>query len=272
MERINLTAVLRPEIGKNAVKRVRKAGLVPAVLYGRNHAPMPLAIDRRALLGALRTEAGRNVLIDLQVKRDGDETSDTVMIAEIQHDHLRRQVLHVDLHHISLTERIEVRVPIVLTGVPEGVADGGGILEQHLRELLVRCLPAAIPEHVTVDVHGLRLGASLHARDLPPAKDVEVVTPPEEVIATVVAPKEEEVAAAAAAATPAEPEVVGKEAPATEGEAGEPGAQAKTPKADAKPSTGPSGPGGETGTAPRAGGAAGKPRGGDRPGKAEKKE
>ena len=271
MERISLTAVLRPEIGKNAVKRVRKAGLVPAVLYGRNHAPVSLAIDRRALSGALRTEAGRNVLIDLQVKRDGNETSDTVMIAEIQHDHIRRQVLHVDLHHISLTEQIEVRVPIVLTGVPEGVADGGGILEQHLRELLVRCLPAAIPEHVTVNVQGLRLGASLHVRDLPPAKAVEAVTPPEEVIAAVVAPKEEEVAAPAAAATPAEPEVVGKEAaPAAEGEAkGEPGAQAKAPKAEAKSSTAaPASAGGEA----RAGGTAGKPRGGDKPGKAEKKE
>ena len=178
MERVSLTAVLRPETGKNAVKRVRKAGLVPAVLYGRNHAPMPLAIDRRALVSALHTEAGRNVVIDLPVKRDGNEASDTVMIAEIQHDYIQRQVLHVDLHHISLTEKIEVPVPILLTGVPEGVADGGGILEQHLRELVVRCLPTAIPEHVTVNVQGLRLGASLHVRDLPPATDVEVVTPP----------------------------------------------------------------------------------------------
>ena len=268
MERVSLTAVLRPETGKNAVKRVRKAGLVPAVLYGRNHAPMPLAIDRRALVSALHTEAGRNVVIDLQVKRDGNEASDTVMIAEIQHDYIQRQVLHVDLHHISLTEKIEVPVPILLTGVPEGVADGGGILEQHLRELVVRCLPTAIPEHVTVNVQGLRLGASLHVRDLPPATDVEVVTPPEEVIAAVVAPKEEEVAAPAAAATPAEPELVGKEAaPAPEGEAG---AQAKAPKAEAKPSAGASAP--ETqGSSARAGGAAGKPRG-DKPGKTEKKE
>jgi large subunit ribosomal protein L25 len=268
MERVSLSAVLRPETGKNAVKRVRKAGLVPAVLYGRDRPPVPLAIDRRALVSALHTEAGRNVVIDLQVKRDGTEASDTVMIAEIQHDYIRRQVLHVDLHHISLTEKIEVPVPILLTGVPEGVADGGGILEQHLRELVVRCLPTAIPEHVTVNVQGLRLGASLHVRDLPPATDVEVVTPPEEVIAAVVAPKEEEVAAPAAAATPAEPELVGKEAaPAPEGEAG---AQAKAPKAEAKPSAA---PGGEAqGSPARAGGAAGKPRGGDKPGKSEKKE
>ncbi len=266
MERISLIAVLRPETGKNAVKRVRKAGLVPAVLYGGNRAPVPLAIDRRALLGALHTEAGRNVLIDLQVKRNGEEVSDTVMIAEIQHDHLRRQVLHVDLHQISLTEKIEVRIPIVLAGVPEGVADGGGILEQHLRELVVRCLPTAIPEHVTANVQGLRLGGSLHVRDLAPAEGVEIVTTPEGVIAAVVAPKEEEVAAPAeAAAAPAEPELVGKEAaPAPEGEAkAEPGA-----RTEAKPSAGSPSPAGDT----RAGGAAGRPRGGDKPARAEKKE
>ncbi len=238
MERISLVALPRPEVGKNAVKRVRQAGMVPAVLYGRNRAPVPVAIDRKALLSALHTEAGRNVLIDLQVKRNGEETSDTVMIAEIQHDHIRREVLHIDLRQISLTEKVEARVPIVISGVPEGVTAGGGILEQHLRELVVRCLPTAIPEHMTVNVQGLRLGASLHVRDLPPAEGVEVVTAPEEVIAAVVAPKEEEVAAPVEAAAPTEPEVVGKETAAAEGEAkaeAGPRAETKAPKAEAKP-------------------------------------
>ena len=238
MERVSLVAQPRPEVGKNAVKRVREAGMVPAVLYGRSRAPVPLAIDRKALLGALHTEAGRNVLIDLQVKRNGEETSDTVMIAEIQHDHIKREVLHVDLHQISLTEQVEARVPILLSGVPEGVTASGGILEQHLRELVVRCLPTAIPEHVTVNVQDLRLGASLHVRELPAAEGFEVVTAPEEVIAAVVAPKEEEVAAPAEAAAPAEPEVVGKEAAPAEGEAkaeAGPRAEAKAPKAEGKP-------------------------------------
>lgn len=249
MERVNLVAQPRPEVGKNAVKRVRQAGLVPAVLYGRSRASVPLAIDRKALLNALSTEAGRNVLIDLQVTHNGEETSDTVMIAEIQHDHLRREVVHVDLHQISLTEQVEARVPIILAGVPEGVSAGGGILEQHLRELLVRCLPTAIPEHITVGVQDLRLGGSLHVRDLPPAEGVEVVTAPEEVIAAVVAPKEEPVAAEAAAA-PAEPEVVGKETAAAEGEAkSEPGAKAEAKSPSGSPTSS-----------------------GDKPAKAEKKE
>jgi large subunit ribosomal protein L25 len=236
MERVNLVALPRPELGKNAVKRVRRAGMVPGVVYGRNRAPVPVAIDRKALLSALHTEAGRNVLIDLQVKRNGEETSDTVMITEIQHDYIKREVMHVDLHQISLTEQVEARVPIVLSGVPEGVAAGGGILEQHLRELVVRCLPTEIPEHVTVNVQDLHLGASLHVRDLPGLEGIEIVTPPEEVIATVVAPKEE-VAAPVEAAAPTEPEVVGKEPAAPEGEAkAEAGsrAEAKAPKAEAK--------------------------------------
>ena len=238
MERISLVALPRPEVGKNAVKRVRKAGMVPAVLYGRKREPMPLAIDRRALEGALHTEAGRNVLIDLEVKSNGEGTSDTVMVAEIQHDYVKREILHVDLHQISLTEEVEARVPLILAGVPEGVTASGGILEQHLREVVVRCLPTAIPEHLMVSVEGLRLGASLHVRDLPPVEGIEVVSAPEGVIAAVVAPKEEEVAPAEAAAAPTEPEVVGKETAAPEGEAkpeAGKGAEAKAPKAEAKP-------------------------------------
>ena len=218
MERISLIALPRTEIGKNAVKRVRLAGRVPAVLYGRQRAPLALSLDRKALLAALHTEAGRNVLIDLHVRNNGEETNDTVMIAEIQHDYVRREVLHLDLRQISLTEEVEARVRVVLAGIPEGVAAGGGILEQHLREVEVRCLPTAIPEHITVDVQALRLGASLHVRDLPPTEGVEILTPAEEVIAAVVAPKEEEAPAPAEAAAPAEPELVGKEPAAAPGE------------------------------------------------------
>ena len=139
MERITVVALPRVELGKNAVKRVRKAGNVPAVLYGRGRTPLPLAIERKALVSALSTEAGRNVLIDLQVRQDGQEAKDTVMIAEIQHDSLKREVMHVDLHQISLTEKVEARVPVVLSGLPEGVT-AGGILEQHLRELVEMAL------------------------------------------------------------------------------------------------------------------------------------
>ncbi len=218
MERVTLGAAVRTATGKNAVKKVRKDGFVPAILYGRARAPLALSVGRRDLLGALAT-GGRNVLIDLRVTHDGSEEASTVMVSELQRDHIHRDILHVDLRQISLTEKLEARVRIVLSGTPEGVASGGGILEHHLREVLVRCLPTEIPDHLTLNVAALTVGGSLHVRDLTVAPGIEVLTPPEEVLVLVVAPKEEEAPAVEAAAeAPAEPEVVGRAA-SEEGEA-----------------------------------------------------
>jgi large subunit ribosomal protein L25 len=236
MERVSLEAVRRAGVGKNAVKKVRKAGFVPAILYGRARAPVPLAVGRKDLVSALAT-GGRNVLIDLRIARNGDAESETVMISEIQRDHIRREILHVDLHQISLTEALEARVPVVLVGTPEGVASGAGILDHHLREVVVRCLPTQIPDRIGVDVAGLRVGDSLHVSDLVVPQGIEVLTPPEAVIVSVVAPQEEEVAAPAAAEVAAEPEVVGRAAAEPEAEAKPeaPRADAKAPKTEPKP-------------------------------------
>ena len=232
MERVSLSAHVRTATGKSGARRARSEGCVPAVLYGRGRTPRALSVGRKDLLSALRT-AGRNALIDLRIAQDGEAQAETVMIEEIQRDHIKREILHVDLHLISLTERLEVSVPVVLTGTPEGVAAGTGILEQVLREVEVRCLPTQIPDRFTVDVSGLRVGASMHVSDLTVGEGIEILTPPEEVLATVVAPAvEEEVAPAAEVEAAAEPEVVGRapaegEVPVEEG--------AKAPKAEAKP-------------------------------------
>ena len=253
MERVSLSAAARTATGKNAVKKIRKNGLVPAILYGRARESVPLAVDRKGLLGALAT-GGRNVLIDLMVTHDGESESNTVMIREIQRDHLRREILHVDLHQIILTEKLEARVPVMLEGMPEGVASGGGILEPHLREVEIRCLPTQIPDHLTANVAHLAVGDSLHVRDLVVPEGIEILTPPEEVLVSVVAPKEEvEEAAPAAAEAPAEPEVVGRAAAAApaEGEAkpeGSARAEGKAPRSEPKPASA------------------------DKPGKGEKKE
>src|SRR5579875_44579 len=231
MERVSVRAMVRPAVGKSAAKKVRKDGLVPAILYGKARAPVPLAVGRKDLLAAIQ-RGGRNVLIDLRIARNGDEESDTVMIADVQRDHLRHEILHVDLHHVSLTEKLVVHVPVVLVGTPEGVASGG-ILEHHLREVVVRCLPTQIPDRLTVDVSRLRIGDSLHVRDLPVAEGVEVVTPPDAVLATAA----EEAAAAAAPETPVEPQVVGRAAgeTGTQAEGGRPEPKAPRPaKAEKK--------------------------------------
>ncbi len=234
MERVSLAAATRALIGKNAIKRIRRDGLVPAILYGQAREPLPLAIDRKTLLGAL-TAGGRNALIDLRISRDGNEETSTVMLAEIQRDPIRREILHVDLHEISLTETLEARVPLALVGTPEGVT-AGGILEQHLREITVRCLPTQIPDHLTVRVEGLRIGDSLHVRDVSVGEGIVVVTPPGEVIAAVVAPEEEEAAAPEVAEGAAAPEAAGRALPAgAEAQPAPPRPEPKAAKPEAKP-------------------------------------
>jgi len=244
MERVSLSAQERTGVGKSGARRARREGYVPAVLYGRGRTPRALSVGRKDLLSALRT-AGRNALIDLRIAQDGESQAETVMIEEIQRDQIRREILHIDLHLISLTEALDVNVPVVLTGTPEPVTSGTGILEQLRREVEVRCLPTQIPDRLTIDVSALQVGASLHVRDLKVGEGIEVLTPPEEVLAAVVAPAvEEEAAPAAEAEAAAEPEVVGKapaegEAPAEEGAKPAKGeakpAEAKPAKAEAKP-------------------------------------
>jgi large subunit ribosomal protein L25 len=244
MERVSLSAQERTGVGKSGARRVRREGFVPAVLYGRGRTPRALSVGRKDLLSAIRT-AGRNALIDLRIAQDGESQAETVMIEEIQRDQIRREILHIDLHLISLTEALDVNVPVVLTGTPEPVTSGTGILEQLRREVEVRCLPTQIPDRLTIDVSALQVGDSLHVRDLKVGEGIEVLTPPEEVLAAVVAPAvEEEAAPAAEAEAAAEPEVVGKapaegEAPAEEGAKPAKGeakpAEAKPAKAEAKP-------------------------------------
>lgn len=202
MERLALTAQFRDGVGKGVARSLRRKGLVPAVVYGRGRSPMPVAVDGRALLSALQTDAGRNVLIDLKVTGDGGAEPATVMVKEIQRDIYRNHIIHADFHAISLTETIETRVRVVLRGTSKGVSEGG-IVEHHLRDVLVECMPTLIPEQIYLDVTELGVGHSLHARDLAVPGGVTLLTPPDEVIVTVVAPRVQEEAAPAAAAAAA---------------------------------------------------------------------
>jgi large subunit ribosomal protein L25 len=212
MERINLTAKVRPGTGTGVVKKLRRAGQVPGVVYGRGIDATTVAVDAKALRGALLTSAGMNVLIDMMIE-DGAQAARTVMVKDVQRDIFRRDIIHVDFTTVDLTQTVEAHVPIIFKGTPRGVTEDGGIFEPHLREVVVECLPTQIPEHVDLDVSDLPLGKSVHVSDLVLPPDVTLVTEPEEVVATVVAPRviEEaapvvtpEAAAAAAAAAPAE--------------------------------------------------------------------
>jgi large subunit ribosomal protein L25 len=205
---ISLSGQLRERLGKGGARTARRDGKIPAVLYGHGEQPLSVSIGARDFDLALRGHKGGNPIVNLSV----DAKEFTALIRDVQYDPVTHGILHLDFQHISLTETIEVEVPVHLTGVPVGVKDGGGILETILREVEVRCLPTAIPSSIDADVSALNIGDSVHVRDLS-VPNVTILTDPDATVATVVPPTvmEEKPAEEVAAETAtAEPEVIAK--------------------------------------------------------------
>ena len=222
---IQLKGARRDQIGKGAARKARAAGQIPGVIYGHGETPQPIAVDFREFELALRGHKGSNAIVNLNV--GGGEV--TALVRDVQYDPLSRAIIHLDFQHISLTEQIEVEVPVQFVGIPVGVKDGGGILEHLVRTLTVKCLPTAIPASIDVDVTALNIGQNLHVGDLAPGVGYQMITDAGVAVAAVVAPAAEEVVAAPVegeAAAAAEPEVVGAKGK-KEGEEGAPAASAK---------------------------------------------
>jgi large subunit ribosomal protein L25 len=179
-----LKASPRSDTGKGAARRVRAEGRVPAILYGRGIEPTSLAVDARELSHLLHTDAGMNVLIDLQVEGEGEHL---VLARELQQDHVRNRLVHVDFVAISRDEKITVEVPISVVGDSPGVKEGG-VVEHHTWDLEVECLPGDVPENIEADVSNVALGESLHVSDLRPPEGVTINTDPEELVLAVVVP------------------------------------------------------------------------------------
>jgi large subunit ribosomal protein L25 len=195
MERMSLTAEMRTP-GKGPAGRMRDTGKIPAVLYGRSVKPLSIVVDRRQFEAATKTKAGMNVMIDLSIK-GGD--SGLAFIRDYQADPFKRDFLHVDFQAISLTEKIEIEVPIELTGTAAGVKEGG-VVVQSRRTLLVRTLPNNIPDKLTVDIAALMIGDGIHADEIVLPDGVEFPHTANYPIVAVVPPSKEEVPAAAAVA------------------------------------------------------------------------
>lgn len=177
MEQIKLKAILREGRGKQAAKRLRKSGQVPASVYHRGDEPVSVALDAKELGRILQAHAGENILINLTIEKD--KKARAVIIKEMQSDPIRRNVLHVDFNEISLTEMITVDVEVVAKGDPIGVKQDGGLLEHVLREVKVQCLPTDIPKHINVDVSGLKLNDSIHVSDLKLDAKIKVLSEPD---------------------------------------------------------------------------------------------
>ena len=221
---ITVTAEVRSSRGKNEARRTRRAGQIPAVLYGAFQDPVSVAVSPREILKIVHSNTGYNTIFSLAVQ--GGETT-PVMVVDHQVDPVRGTLLHADLKRIDLTKRIRVSVPVHTAGEPKGVKVQGGLLEIITRSIEIECLPDEIPEGFTVDVTELMIGQSKRASDVALSGSMKLVSAPETVIAHIVTLRAEEVAAPAevaapvAGATAAEPEVIKKgkkdeEAPAEE--------------------------------------------------------
>lgn len=213
MAEITIHAQQREAIGKEAAKRLRNAGLAPVIVYKKGKIGVNLAIKSVDLIHALHTSAGENVIIKLEYEKDGKKTHKTVIIKEMQHHPLRGTIIHVDFSEISLTQSIQVKVPIHPVGEAIGVKRDGGILEHVLWELDIECLPTQIPEKIDVNVDELEIGNSIHVRDLKVDNDIKILTDPEEVVMIVEHPKVEEEPEAeeeVSEESTQEPEVIGE--------------------------------------------------------------
>jgi len=208
-----LEAVKRNTFGNNEAGRLRRAGQIPAVLYGGDSREgVSLAVDPKALSKILHSKSGANTLISLKLEGAGDTR---VLVKEYQIDPVGHRLLHADFYKVAMDKALRVTVQVHLTGEAKGVKAQGGVVDFVNREIDVECLPADIPEQITVDVTELMLNQGVRVRDLAsPANKWKAVTDGDLLIVHVVLPRAEEAApatdAAAAAAAPAEPEVIKK--------------------------------------------------------------
>jgi large subunit ribosomal protein L25 len=209
MERPLLTAEIRQGAGKEIAKKLRTKGLIPAIFYGPRTETIPLVVNPKEFAKALQTEAGENVLIELEIRKAEESSRKVVMVKDIQIDPLQRTTLHADFYEVAMDEMVTVEIPVHLIGRPEGVKMGG-ILEQVQRVIQIQCLPGDIPRSIDVGVDSLKIGDSIHVKEIQIEK-AKILSDSNLTIATVVPPVVE--------AKPVEE--VAPEAAAEEGEAKE---------------------------------------------------
>lgn len=227
---ITLTADARELRGKNAARRLRVEGKIPAVLYGAGKDSVAVTVSPKEITRILNSSSGHNTIFNLDV--NGTENT-PVMIIDWLHHPIKDSLMHIDLKRIELDKPIRVKIPVHVTGEPIGVKLQGGQLDLVVREIEFEMLPDEIIEHFTVDASALNIGQGIRASDLPTSGTMKLLSPPEAVIAHVVAIRDSVAATPAegeaAVAAPAEPEVVKKGKKEEEGAAAKPAPGAKAP-------------------------------------------
>jgi large subunit ribosomal protein L25 len=195
------------KFNKNAARRVRVAGKIPAVVYGAGQDAVAVSVDPRVITKILHSDSGHNTIFDLNVEGTAVVKA---MIVDWQHEPIKGKLLHIDLKRIAMDRMMRVSVPIQLVGTSIGVKAQGGILEHVLREVEIECLPNDIPSHLDVDVSGLELHGIIHVSDLPHSGSIKFLGDENATVAHVTIIKEEAPAADVVAVAATEPEVAKK--------------------------------------------------------------
>ncbi|MBU0599382.1 50S ribosomal protein L25 [bacterium] len=184
MKTVSLGATIRKGTKKGYSRRLRQRGFIPAVLYGHKEEPLLLELDNKSLKKALFTEAGDNIIINLEIKEGEKFFSRTTILKEKQTHFITRDITHIDFQHISLDEKVEFSIPIHIVGEPKGVKEGG-ILEQNLWEIEVESLPSQVLESINVDISNLGINESIYVKDIKLTEEVKILSDLELLIATV---------------------------------------------------------------------------------------
>jgi large subunit ribosomal protein L25 len=236
--KFDLAVELRQGVGKGPARQLRRAGKVPAVLYGQGECLL-LTVNPDELVKILRSHASSTALISLTVNGAGANAKRTALLRDYQTDPITDQVLHADLFEVLMDKPIRVSVPVHLTGgQPQGIKDGG-VLHHNMRELHIECLPSALPDFIEIDASQLGINQGIHLKDVPPREGIRYLDDPDHMVVSVAAPmsdaKLEQLLTSGAGAAEAgkEPEVVAKGKAAAEGAVAE-GVKAAPAAADAK--------------------------------------
>lgn len=212
MEQMTIEVERREQRGKNANRRLRAEGMIPAVVYGggKDKDAVPIQVRRKSLLDLMKGTGSENAVFLLKLAGTGQERH--AMIRDMDVDPVTRQVVHIDFQRIVMTEKVKVQVPIELTGTADGVKNGGGVLDFVHREVTIECLPGDIPKHLELDVTALQVGEHAEASQLRLPEGVTLVDDPGQVIVSISHTRMEEAAGAPAEglleADRTEPEVI----------------------------------------------------------------
>lgn len=212
-KQVKLSAQVRSHIGRSAVKKIKQQGLVPGVVYGAKQAPQHVQLSAREIGDVLSHATGENFLVELEISDAGKSSKGLALIQEVQHHPLRGDVLHVDFHAVSADEKIHAEIPVETVGESIGVRSYGGLMEVSIHALEVECVPADLPDLITIDVSELNLNDAIHVRDLKLPPGVVARGDADLTVIRIAPPTVQEAAAATATAGP---EVIKEKKPADE--------------------------------------------------------